>query len=128
MQRPFRYTQPKTTARTSRRAFASALAAPAVAAMAWRVRPLRRVFVPRVAAQGIALKDLVPTGWLIGAAVNQNQSDERDTVAVDLVTRQFNTISPENLLKFQSLHPEPDRYTFEAADRYVAFGALAAWR
>jgi endo-1,4-beta-xylanase len=122
MQRPFRYTQPKTTARTSRRAFASALAAPAVAAMAWRVRPLRRVFVPRVAAQGIALKDLVPTGWLIGAAVNQNQSDERDTVAVDLVTRQFNTISPENLLKFQSLHPDPDRYTFEAADRYVAFG------
>jgi endo-1,4-beta-xylanase len=64
----------------------------------------------------------VPAGWLIGAAINQNQSDGRDTVAVDLVTRQFNTISPENLLKFQSLHPEPDRYTFEAADRYVAFG------
>ena len=38
------------------------------------------------------------------------------------ITRQFNTISPENLLKFQSLHPEPDRYTFDAADRYVAFG------
>src|SRR4029450_11093622 len=46
----------------------------------------------------------------------------RDTVAVDLVTRQFNTISPENVLKFQSLHPELDRFTFDAADRYVAFG------
>ena len=52
----------------------------------------------------------MPKGWLIGAAINQNQSDGRDTAAVDLVTRQFNTISPENLLKFQSLHPEPDRY------------------
>lgn len=69
-----------------------------------------------------ALRDLVPKGWLIGAALNQNQSDGRDTAAVDLVTRQFNTISPENLLKFQSLHPEPDRFTFDAADRYVAFG------
>jgi len=76
----------------------------------------------RLLAQGPALKELVPSGWLIGAAVNQNQSDGRDTVAVDLITRQFNTISPENLLKFQSLHPEPDRFTFEAADRYVAFG------
>jgi endo-1,4-beta-xylanase len=80
------------------------------------------VVVPKLAAQGVALKDLVPNGWTIGAAINQNQSDGRDTVAVDLITRQFNTISPENLLKFQSLHPEPDRFTFDAADRYVAFG------
>jgi endo-1,4-beta-xylanase len=105
-----------------RRAFVAALAAPAAAAMAARVRAVRSVFVPGVSAQAVALKDLVPAGWLIGAALNQNQSDGRDMVAVDLVTRQFNTISPENLLKFQSLHPEPERYTFEAADRYVAFG------
>ena len=122
MQRPFRYTQPEPPARMSRRAFASALAAPAAAAMAMRVRPFRSLFVPGLSAQAVALKDLVPTGWLIGAALNQNQSDGRDTVAGDLVTRQFNTISPENLLKFQSLHPEPDRYAFDAADRYVAFG------
>ena len=78
-------------------------------------RPPRRR--KRRRAQG-----LVPKGWLIGAAINQNQSDGRDTVAVDLVTRQFNTISPENLLKFQSLHPEPVGFTFDAQDRYVAFG------
>jgi endo-1,4-beta-xylanase len=102
-----------------RRAFAAALAAAAAAAMA---RPLRSVAMAGAAAQTIALKDIVPADWLIGAALNQNQVDGRDTVAVDLVTRQFNTISPENALKFQSLHPEPDRYTFEPADRYVAFG------
>jgi endo-1,4-beta-xylanase len=122
MQRLFRYMQPEPSTTMSRRAFASAVAVSTAAAVAARIRPLRSLLVPGVAAQAVALKDLVPTGWLIGAALNQNQSDGRDTVAVDLVTRQFNTISPENLLKFQSLHPEPDRYTFEAADRYVAFG------
>ena len=76
-----------------------------------------------VAAQETrALKDLVPRGWLIGVAINQNQSDERDTAAVDLIARQFNAISPENLLKFESVHRQPDGFTFEAQDRYVAFG------
>lgn len=80
--------------------------------------------VPAVAAapQAPALKDLVPKGWLIGAAINQRQSDGTDTVAVELVTRHFNSITAENLLKFQSIHPEPDRFTFDAQDRFVAFG------
>jgi endo-1,4-beta-xylanase len=74
------------------------------------------------AQQTAALKDIVPKGWLIGVALNQSQSDGRDAAAVELVTRHFNSITPENLLKFQSIHPEPDRFTFEAQDRYVAFG------
>jgi endo-1,4-beta-xylanase len=113
--------QLKEPATMSRRAFAAALPAAAVMTMAG-VRELSSLLVPGLAAQAPALKDLVPKGWLIGAAINQNQSDGRDTAAVELVTRHFNTISPENLLKFQSLHPEPERYTFEAPDRYVAFG------
>jgi endo-1,4-beta-xylanase len=76
-----------------------------------------------VSAQAAALKDVVPRGWLIGAAINQRQSDGVDTAAVDLVTRHFNSISPENLLKFESIQREPGRFTFEAQDRYVAFGA-----
>jgi endo-1,4-beta-xylanase len=75
-----------------------------------------------IAWQPVALKDVVPKGWLIGAAINQNQSDGRDTAAVELVTRQFNSTTPENLLKFQNVHPQPDRFTFDAQDRYVAFG------
>jgi len=81
------------------------------------------VSAPLLAArQSTTLKDIVPKGWLIGVAINQNQSDGRDTQAVDVITRQFNSISPENLLKFQSVHPQADRYTFDAQDRYVAFG------
>jgi endo-1,4-beta-xylanase len=75
------------------------------------------------ARQDVALKDLMPAGTVIGVAINQRQSDGTDAAAVDLITKQFNQISPENLLKFQSVHPAADRYVFEAQDRYVQFGA-----
>jgi endo-1,4-beta-xylanase len=74
------------------------------------------------ARQDVALKDLMPKGMLIGVAINQRQSDGIDAAAVDIITKQFNQISPENLLKFQLVHPAVDRYAFEAQDRYVEFG------
>jgi endo-1,4-beta-xylanase len=77
---------------------------------------------PITARQDVALKDLMPKGIVIGVAINQRQSDLVDTVAVDVITKQFNQISPENLLKFQLVHPSADRYAFDAQDRYVQFG------
>lgn len=74
------------------------------------------------AHQDVALKDLMPKGMVIGVAINQRQFDGVDAAAVDLITKQFNQISPENALKFQSTQPAADRYTFDAADRYVQFG------
>ena len=78
--------------------------------------------VAAASAQTGALKDAVPKGWLVGVAINQRQSDGVDTQAVEIITKQFNSITPENLLKFQSVHPQPDTFTFDAQDRYVAFG------
>ena len=74
------------------------------------------------AAPTTELKSLVPPGLRIGAALNQAQSDGKDAAAVAIVLRQFNSISPENLLKWESVHPGPDRFDFEPADRYVEFG------
>jgi endo-1,4-beta-xylanase len=107
--------------RIDRRGFAKSLsvAAGVVAASRWTTV----VAVPPVAAQTAALKALVPKGWRIGVALNQRQSDGVDAAAVDLVTRQFNSITPENLLKFESIQRQPGVFTFEAQDRYVAFGA-----
>jgi endo-1,4-beta-xylanase len=39
-----------------------------------------------------------------------------------LAARHFNTITPENAMKWGSLHPEPGVYNFATADRYVAYG------
>jgi endo-1,4-beta-xylanase len=74
------------------------------------------------AAAPTALKSLVPSGLRIGAALNRAQSDGKDAAAVAIVLRQFNSISPENLLKWEAVHPDPDRYDFAPADRYVEFG------
>src|SRR5690242_6308934 len=67
----------------------------------------------RVRGAEPALKDLMPKGTLIGAAINQAQSDQRDETSIAIVEHQFNTISPENLLKWGLVHTEPDRYNFE---------------
>ncbi len=42
-------------------------------------------------------------------------------MATAIVTRHFDSATPENLLKWEAVHPEPGRYNFEPADRYVAF-------
>jgi len=72
--------------------------------------------------QDVALKDLMPKGMVIGVAINQRQFDGTDTAGVELITKQFNQISPENALKFQPIHPAADRYNFDPADHYVQFG------
>lgn len=68
------------------------------------------------------LKNVFRNDFYIGAALSSNQISGIDSNAMDLVSRQFNTITPENILKWEEVHPEPDRYDFEQADRYVAFG------
>lgn len=75
-----------------------------------------------LAGQEPALKDVFKDAFLVGAALNADQFFERDTVGAALVKRHFNTISPENELKWERIHPRPGEYDFEAADRYVAFG------
>ena len=69
-----------------------------------------------------ALKDLAPKTMRIGVALNQKQSDGKDEARLAIAVRHFNSITPENLLKWEAVHPGPDRYNFEPADRYVELG------
>ena len=74
-----------------------------------------------VAAQP-SLKDAFRDAFLVGAALNPEQFYERDTVGAALVKRHFNSITPENVLKWEQVHPRPGVYDFAAPDRYVEFG------
>lgn len=74
------------------------------------------------AAAQTTLKDAFKGAFRIGAAINQPQFEGRDERDDAIVEAQFNTISPENVLKWESVHRLPDAYNFEAADRYVEFG------
>jgi endo-1,4-beta-xylanase len=69
-----------------------------------------------------ALKDAYKNHFLIGAALNQSQFSGVENCEVSLIKTQFNTITPENVLKWASVHPEPNRYDFGSGDRYVEFG------
>ena len=85
--------------------------------------PERTVTTNRDETSGqIALKDAFKDDFYIGAALNLDQISGREPEAMTVVAKQFNSITPENILKWEEVHPEPDRYNFEAADRYVAFG------
>jgi len=76
----------------------------------------------RASAAPLTLKNAFAGAFLIGAALNQAQFTGADTAGARLAAEQFDAISPENALKWESLHPRPGDYEFAAADQYVAFG------
>jgi len=78
---------------------------------------------PAVQAQSAStLKDAFAGVFRVGAALNANQFTERDAKGAALVKAQFNTTTPENVLKWEVVHPQPTTYDFGQSDRYVAFG------
>jgi endo-1,4-beta-xylanase len=86
------------------------------------VQLLPTLVVPTpTAAQAITLRSLAEEQeYWIGTAVSYEylRSDE---AYADLVAREFNLLTTEDDLKFGPVHPEADRYDFEAGDALVAF-------
>ena len=74
------------------------------------------------AAAQLTLQEAFKSHFLIGGALNGSQFSGQDKRGAAIAIAQFNTISPENALKWGPIHPEPDKYNFEPADRYVEFG------
>ena len=68
------------------------------------------------------LKDVFKNDFLIGAAVSPSQFCESNAVEAALVKCQFDSITPENVLKWECIHPKREQYDFTLADRYVEFG------
>lgn len=69
-----------------------------------------------------SLKDAYSTCFLIGAALNPGEFTGENQPADAIIKAQFNTISPENVLKWERVHPQPGTYDFSLADKYVEFG------
>jgi endo-1,4-beta-xylanase len=68
------------------------------------------------------LKDVYRDDFLIGAAINAAQFTGQDARGNAIIETQFNSISPENALKWEYIQPRIDAYSFDLPDRYVAFG------
>ncbi|MGZ4789758.1 MAG: endo-1,4-beta-xylanase [Terriglobales bacterium] len=69
-----------------------------------------------------SLKDAYRGCFLVGAALNPAEFSGEVPQNAALIKAQFNTISPENVLKWEVVHPKPDTYNFDLADKYVDFG------
>jgi endo-1,4-beta-xylanase len=74
------------------------------------------------------LRDLAETrGRQIGAAVAydalQGEQEYREVLG-----REFNMLTAENVFKFDALHPAPDRYDWAAADAIVSFAEAHGMR
>lgn len=68
------------------------------------------------------LKQTFKGDFVVGAAINEAQITGQDQREDALIESQFNSISPENALKWVNVHPQPGKYTFDLTDKYVAFG------
>jgi endo-1,4-beta-xylanase len=67
------------------------------------------------------LKDHYQSEFLIGAAINIDQIFERDSLAKLLIAKEFNTVTPENIMKCEIIHPEWNKYNFEPADKITEY-------
>ncbi|MBN9382498.1 MAG: endo-1,4-beta-xylanase [Chitinophagaceae bacterium] len=72
-------------------------------------------------AQPASLKTTFRNDFLIGAAINTRQIEERDTTAARLIPAQFNALTPENIMKAEIIHPQWDQYNFDLSDKLVDY-------
>lgn len=68
-----------------------------------------------------SLKNAFKNDFLIGAALNTAQIEEKDSAAAVLIPQQFNSITPENIMKCEVIHPEWDKYNFDLSDKLVEY-------
>ncbi len=68
------------------------------------------------------LKDAYKDKFYIGVAINKDQILGKDSAASNIIKKNFNSITAENVMKWEKIHPKPDTFDFTAADSFVNFG------
>jgi endo-1,4-beta-xylanase len=73
-------------------------------------------------AETASLKNAYKSDFYIGTALSESQINETDPLATALISKEFNSITAENIMKSMFVHPEQDKFDFSLTDKYVAFG------
>jgi endo-1,4-beta-xylanase len=68
------------------------------------------------------LKEAYAGAFRLGSAVDEAIVSGADSASRDIVVRQFDAITAENVLKAERVNPRPGVYEFGPADAFVAFG------
>ncbi|MGB3800005.1 MAG: endo-1,4-beta-xylanase [Lewinella sp.] len=69
-----------------------------------------------------SLAEVYADNFYIGAAINTWQITGQDTASLRVLAREFNSITPENVMKWENIQPGPDSFAWEASDAYVELG------
>ena len=65
------------------------------------------------------LKEVFKDKYLIGTALNKDQIEGKDPQSLKIALEQFNVITPENILKWERVHPKPGVYNLGPADSLI---------
>ncbi len=68
------------------------------------------------------LKSTFESKFKMGVAINGSMLLGPDNKSLDLAKTQFNSLTLENGLKWERVHPQPNQYNFDLTDKYVDFG------
>ena len=68
------------------------------------------------------LKEAYEGAFLVGTAVNEAVVSGADTASHQIIPRQFNSITVENVMKAEPINPQLGVYNFGPADAFVEFG------
>ncbi|MFE7937612.1 endo-1,4-beta-xylanase [Streptomyces griseoincarnatus] len=108
----------------------AALALPLLGGSASAASPAGPKAPPHAHGSHAPLRAAAPEGFVIGTAVagggHHLEQDYPDPFTYDkeyrkVLGREFSSVSPENQMKWDYIHPERDRYDFEQADAIVEF-------
>lgn len=80
------------------------------------------IAVTAAAQQPTSLKQAYQGDFYVGAAMNTAEISGQDQRSDAIILDQFDSISPEDALKWAIVNPEPGKYDFSSGDQYVAFG------
>lgn len=67
------------------------------------------------------LKETFSDNFLVGVAVSHPFIERNNTKCLDLICQQFNAVSPEDVMKPETIHPAPSVWRFEKGDAYCSF-------
>jgi endo-1,4-beta-xylanase len=76
----------------------------------------------KISQETNSLKTAYKDDFLIGAAIGTEHILEKDSTANELIKKEFDSITPENIMKAEVIHPEKGRYDFTLSDKYVEYG------
>ena len=69
-----------------------------------------------------SLKSAFADDFLVGAALAPKHIDNVGMRGKNLVMREYNTITPENIMKWEEINPTPGEFNWEEPDNFVKFG------